>query len=60
MNQNLELLIATDSTSDRWEYEEKSVYDTDALQEAYRDEMYTDEGRALLNGTATNKTGYHL
>lgn len=60
MNQNLELLIATDSTSDRWEYEEKSVYDTDALQAAYRDEMYTDEGRALVEGNDIGPNGYRL
>ena len=60
MNENLELLIATDNTSDRWEYEERPVYDTDAIEEAYREEMYTDEGRALLNSAANKESDQHL
>lgn len=49
MNENLELLIAKSEITDRWEYDEKHAYDVDALQAAYREEMYTDEGRAIID-----------
>jgi hypothetical protein len=41
--------------NDRWEYEMKPCYDTEYLSKAYRAEMLTDAGRAIVDAYLERK-----
>lgn len=48
MDNNMELLFRRGGRAEGWEQEERDCYDLDVLREEYRERLYSDEGRQLI------------
>lgn len=56
MKDEAAFLFAESGRVDAWDQEEKSSYDTAVLDTEYRDRLYSEKGRALLDRLEQDST----